>query len=263
MANTEDSVAYVQMTEPHFEVGYGKLRVGQIVRADPDRADRWMSAGLAEKASKSDYEKFRNDRVETANSREAAFSSLNRDNRAALWDVSTHRDALSAPEEGLRAAREAGIPLVNVSRLRSEDGLPLAEDAEIEEILEARANLHPGIHSPLTEHAAASTSGGGSHYDMPMPLNPQAREQEKLIRENERNAQSATFLKENDQGTMPRGSARSAREAATIRRQQQADQGRRQRQAEDDRRQRQIVGGTLPPPPPSPAQQGQQAEPES
>jgi hypothetical protein len=98
---------------------------------------------------------------------------------------------------------------------------------------------------------------------MPMPLNPQAREQEKLIRENERNAQSATFLKENDQETMPKGSARSAREAATLRRQQQAERGRQQRQAEDDRQQRQVVGGTLPPPPPSPAQQGQQAEPKS
>jgi hypothetical protein len=195
------------MTQPHVEVGFGKLRPGQVLRVDPDRADRWMVAGIAEASSEGAYNKFREARAQGIEDRQGAFSALNRDDKAALWDVSTHRDVLTAPEDGLRRAMEAGVPLVNMGSLRTEDGLPLAADASIEQILEARAALHPGVMSPLTEHEMASTSGGGSHYDMPLPLNPAARDTERTIRENERNRQSDTFLKENQPA---RGSARAA-----------------------------------------------------
>lgn len=197
----DEPFQYIQMVRAQSDAQYGKLEAGRIMRVDNDRANRWITAGIAEKSDEGAYTKFREARAETISNREGAFSALNRDDRAALWDVSTHRDALSAPEAGLRAAVEAGIPLVNLGALRTPEGLPLDPEASIEEILEARNNLHPDAVGVLTAHERASTSGGGSHYDMPMPLNPALREQERAIREQERNAQSDAYRAEQDKPT--------------------------------------------------------------
>jgi len=193
-----DDVAYIQMTQAQADASYGKLQPGRILRVDQDRADRWITAGLAEPSDEGAYQQQLDARVETIKDREGRFAQLNRDDKAALWDVSTHRDALTAPEAGLRAAVEAGVPLVNLGRLRTPEGLPIDPDASVEEILEARQNLHPELLAPLTSHERASTSGGGSHYDMPMPLNPELRQQERIIRQNERNAQSEAYANEQE-----------------------------------------------------------------
>jgi hypothetical protein len=180
---------YVKMLQPHADARYGKLAVGKVVALDKGRAERWVAVGVAESSSKTAYEKQGEQKQRRADDREVAFQRLN-DNQAAYWDVSTHRDALTAPEEGLRRAFEGGVPLVNVDALRDEDGMPLQPDASIEEIVEARKNLHPDLEGVLTAHERSSIQGGGSHYDMPMPLNPKARAIEEEIRRNERNAQS-------------------------------------------------------------------------
>lgn len=202
-----DNLQYVQMTRPHVEVGYGKIAAGDILRVSKDRAERWLGGGLAEESNEGAYTKFRDAKYGARADKNSAFDALNRDRSGDLWDVSTHRDAMTAPEAGLRRAVEAGIPLVNMAALRTEDGLPLSKDASVEEILEARARVHPEVTGVLTAHERSSVQGGGSHYDMPMPLNPALRAQEQVIRENERNEQSAAFLKEN---TPARGSARAA-----------------------------------------------------
>ncbi len=187
--NQPAEVFYRKMLQPHSDSRYGKLPVGKVVALDADRAGRWDAIGLTEEASKSAYEKQAGAKQARVDDREVAFQRLN-DNQAAYWDVATHRDALTAPEAGLRRAQEAGVSLVNVDALRDEDGKPLQPDADIEDIIAARQNLHPDLTGVLTAHERSSIQGGGSHYDMPMPLNPAAREQEMRIREQERNAQS-------------------------------------------------------------------------
>lgn len=187
MAKEGVELVYVKMTHAHADARYGKLAPGRVLQLPRDVADRWASVGLVADATEAAYTKQREQKQGKVDSREEAFARLN--NRGAeLWDVSTHRDALTAPREGLERARAAGIPLVNTDMLRDEDGVPLDPDASVDEIMEARANLHPDAQSPLTAHSQASTSGGGSHYDMPMPLNPQARAMEESIRSQERNA---------------------------------------------------------------------------
>lgn len=237
MAEESTTTQYVKMVRPQADATYGKMRPGQVLCVDTDRADRWIAAGLAEPSDEAAHTAWKDERAERIESREGAYSALNREGSGsmALWDVSTHRDALSAPEAGLRAAREAGVPLVNLGRLRNMDGLPIDPDASIEDILEARANLHPDVLDPLTAHEQASTSGGGSHYSTPMPLNPAARAVEQTIRDNERNAQSDAYHAQQAANGEPAEGEEAATPASRAREAAQRNQAARQQARQTQR----------------------------
>jgi hypothetical protein len=100
--------------------------------------------------------------VQRSTAQQAAFQALN--DGHALWDVSTYRDVLTAPESGLRQAYDAGIPLVNVHILRDENGDTLPPNADIEDILDARELMHPDLTAPLAAHDRSSVMGGGSPF---------------------------------------------------------------------------------------------------
>lgn len=198
---SDDSVKYVQMTQHQSDSSYGKMYPGQILRVDIDRADRWVAAGIAEASTEKAWEKFREQRAEKIENRQSEFSALNRDDKSAVWDVQTHRDVLTATEAGLRAARKAGVPLVNLGRLRTPDGLPIDPDSSIEAILEARKNLPKAGASPKP-----TRSSGSSDPHMPLPLSPKARAAEEKIRAAEQNAESDALKAEK---TPEAGSARA------------------------------------------------------
>jgi len=157
---------YIEMTEPHGDARYGKLAKGRIVAVDPDRAGRWLGAGIAKESSKSAYDKSREERVTTGDARAAAFQSQEMSD-ARLWDVN-YRDAVTADPERLQEAMDAGIPVLNTGALVTEDGIPLRGDASFEEIMEARDRLqHPDDDAPYA-HTQSSVSGSRSHYqDLP------------------------------------------------------------------------------------------------
>jgi hypothetical protein len=79
--------------------------------------------------------------------------------------------------------------------LRDEDGDVLPPDADIDDILDARANLHPDLAAPFAAHDRSSVMGGGSPYvsnmpgATPMPLSPQHRAQMERVQAQEVMAQ--------------------------------------------------------------------------
>lgn len=168
-------IYYMKVNQNQVDARLGKLRAGQVVQLDREKATRWAMAGIAEQVSSGEFDDMRERRGKKISARQEAMRSLNE--QAGMWDVATYRDVLTAPEAGLRAAYERGIPLVNLQQLRDEDGDPLPPDATIEEILDARQWMHPDLVAPFAAHDRSSVMGGGSPYQSnvpmgPMPLNP-------------------------------------------------------------------------------------------
>ena len=189
-------VYYMKMTQDNVDARLGKLKAGQVVPMDAAKATRYLTVGVAEQTSEADFKKQQDRKAEKATAAQEAYRSLN--DGGAVWDVATYRDVLTAPEQGLRLAHERGIPLVNVHMLRDEDGDPIAPDADIEDILDARRNLHPDLVAPLAAHDRSSVMGGGSPYvsnmdpsglASPMPLSPQHRAMMQRVAEQEKMAQ--------------------------------------------------------------------------
>jgi len=201
--NTQElPVFYMKMTTNNVHPRLGKLAPGQVIALDRDTATRYLMAGVAEQVSSGDYDDQRKKRRDKVTAQQQRFRSLN--DQYAMWDVSTYRDVLTAPEAGLRQAHERGIALVNVHMLRDEDGDPLPPDADIDEILEARQSLHSELAAPLAAHDRSSVMGGGSHYASnvpigPMPLNPGYREMAERIHRGEIYAQERAFMHEQEQ----------------------------------------------------------------
>jgi hypothetical protein len=185
-------IFYIEMVEPQAHARYGKLQPGQVVPMPRDVAARFVAAGVGVQVRQDRYDQYIETRSRRATAQQNAFQALN--DGHAMWDVSTYRDVLTAPEGGLRLAFERGIPLVNVHMLRDENGDPLPPDADIEDILDAREYLHPNMVAPLAAHDRSSVMGGGSMYREPitgpMPLHPMHRAMQERIRENERMAQN-------------------------------------------------------------------------
>jgi hypothetical protein len=188
-------VYYMKMLSPNVDARLGKLSEGQIVPMDAAKATRYLTAHVAVQASESEYEEQTDRRSQKATAAQNAYRAINEG--GAVWDVATYRDVLTAPEGGLRLAVERGIPLVNVHMLRDEDGDPLPPDADIEDILDARANLHPDLVAPFAAHDRSSVMGGGSPYvnnvqpglSSPMPLSPQHRASMQRVADHEVMAQ--------------------------------------------------------------------------
>lgn len=171
-------IYYMKLNQDQVDARLGKLRRGQIVALTQAQASRWAMAGIADQVSADEYDDTRERRARKVSARQDVYRSLNE--QAGMWDVSTYRDVLTASEQGLQAAYEAGLPLVNVTMLRDEDGDPLPPDASLEEIFEARQNMHADLVAPLAAHDRSSVMGGGSPYEQnvrtgPMPLNPMHR----------------------------------------------------------------------------------------
>lgn len=190
----ELSVYYMKLIEPNYDARLGgKQKVGQVVPMSGAQATRYLTAKVAEQASEGEYDEQQGRKKDKATAAQNAFRAINEG--GAVWDVSTYRDVLTAPEGGLRLARERNIPLVNVHMLRDEDGDPLPPDAEIDEILDARALLHADLQSPFSAHERSSVMGGGSPYvntvnpGGPLPLSPSHRATVERIAEHEAMAQ--------------------------------------------------------------------------
>lgn len=164
---------YMKMIEPNCDARLGKLQPGDIVPMDRAKAQRWLIARVAVQVAQGEYEEQQDRKLTRASAQQAAFQAIN--DGHAMWDVSTYRDVLTAPEAGLRQAFENGIPLVNVHHLRDENGDPVPPNADIEDILDARELMHPDLVAPLAAHDRSSVMGGGSPYGTPMPLSPQHR----------------------------------------------------------------------------------------
>lgn len=190
----ELSVYYMKMVEPNYDAHLGgKQKVGQVIRMSGAQATRYLTARVAEQASEGEFDDQQGRKQEKATAAQNAFRAINEG--GAVWDVSTYRDVLTAPEGGLRLARERGIPLVNVHMLRDEDGDPIPPDADIDEILDARALLHADLQAPFAAHERSSVMGGGSPYvnnvnpGGPLPLSPSHRATVERIAANEALAQ--------------------------------------------------------------------------
>jgi hypothetical protein len=157
---------YLEMTQPHVDVRFGKLAPGRIVPVQPDVATRWMGAGVAKESSESAYNKQRDERVGVGDRRVAALQQMN-DPDSAMWDVH-YRDAVLADPEKLKEAMDRGVVPTNLSTLQDDDGIPLDRTASYEDIMDARENLqHPD--AAIDAHTSASTSGNRSHYTEPVP----------------------------------------------------------------------------------------------
>lgn len=186
-------IYYLELLEPQVDARLGKLAPGQVVPLDKAKATRWVAAGVARQTTRDAFDKYRQRKADVATAQQEAFRNLNTGH--AMWDVATYRDVLTAPEGGLRTAWENGISLVNVQALRDENGHPLPPNADIEDILDARALMHPSISDPLSDHERSSVMGGGSpvgppsSYGMPQPLHPMHRAMQERIAEQERYAQ--------------------------------------------------------------------------
>jgi hypothetical protein len=180
------NVFYMRLTADQVDARLGKMKRGQVIAVPRDMAERYLMAGIAEQVSSGEYEQQIAQKQEGITARQQAFTSLNQAH--ALWDVSTHRDVLTASEDGLRAAYDAGMPLVNLEHLKDEHGLPLTQDADIEQIIEARNLLHPNAQFPFQAHDRSSVMGGGSPFSVqggPQPLNPKYREYAEQIAQQE------------------------------------------------------------------------------
>lgn len=195
-------VYYMKMIAPNVDARIGKMAVGKIFPMTGEKATRYLTSRVAVQVTEAEFNEQQGRKEQKATAAQNAFRAIN--DGGAVWDVSTYRDVLTAPEGGLRIAMERGIPLVNVHMLRDEDGDPLPPDADLEEILDARNLLHQDLVSPLAAHDRSSVMGGGSPYMSnvqpegpaggPLPLNPQHRETVRRIQEQEVMAQQgATF----------------------------------------------------------------------
>lgn len=187
-------VYYMKMLAANNDARLGKMAPGKIFPMDQAKATRYLTTRMAVQASEAEYEEQQGRKQEKATAAQNAYRAINEG--GAVWDVSTYRDVLTAPESGLRIAHERGIPLINVHMLRDEDGDVLAPDADIDDILDARALLHPDLVAPFAQHDRSSVMGGGSPYTNnmnpgPMPLSPQHRATMERIAEQEVMAQSA------------------------------------------------------------------------
>lgn len=160
----EKETCYVEVVEPSVHARFGKLYKGRHLLVDAATAERWKNVGLAKDSTEAKHKKFQDDRQKALDERYDAGVQATQD--SALWDVATHRDVLTAPEEGLKRALEAGVPLVNVDRLTTVDDegrvVPLKKGATLSEMLDAR--LHMGDEDPLHGHERSSVQGGGSHF---------------------------------------------------------------------------------------------------
>lgn len=163
---------YVEMTESHSDARYGKLRKGDIKAVDPDRAGRWIAAGIATESDQDAYEKSRESRMQTGDSRAMAFQSLE-DSDAHLWDVN-YRDAVTADPDKLQEAMDAGLAPLNTASLVQEDGVPLPASASFEDIMAARERLQHPDSDPTYAHTQSSVSGNRSHYQEPPPSSQQS-----------------------------------------------------------------------------------------
>jgi hypothetical protein len=206
---------YMKLTEAQSDARMGKLREGAIRPMEEAKARRWLTAGIAVQVSQREYDEQQNRLVERSTAQQKAFQAMN--DGHAMWDVSTYRDVLTAPESGLRQAHARGIPLVNVHMLRDDNGDTLPPDADIEDILEARDNLHPDLVAPLARHDRSSVMGGGSVYgDAQTPLSPQHRAMMERVAEQEKYAQQPAGMSyaAGDEGSQSRqrgGGERGAR----------------------------------------------------
>lgn len=180
-------VFYMEMTEPQADARLGKLEKGRVVAVDRDKAMRYLTARIAKQTTESAFDAQQKKKDDRVSRQQETFARLNAGYDA--WDVSTYRDVLSAPESGLRAAHERGIPLVNVHYLKDENGDVLAPDADIEDILDARELLHQDELAPLAQHTRSSVYGGGSHLQQPAPLSPAHRAMMERVAEQEKMAQ--------------------------------------------------------------------------
>jgi hypothetical protein len=226
---------YMKLNQDQVEARLGKMRRGQVVVVDRDQATRMAMTGIADQVSSSDFDDMRERRAEKLSRRQDAFRSLNEG--AGMWDVATYRDVLTAPEDGLRAAWERGIPLVNIHQLRDEDGDPLSPDADIEEIIEARQWLHSDLVAPLAAHDRSSVMGGGSPYGRnvasgPMPLNPGHRAMAEAVQRHDSMAQAIpqslqteSTRREPPQPSPNRGSRQAQNRARTLQGNQEAPSG--------------------------------------
>lgn len=205
-------IYFMRMNQDQVEARLGKLRRGQVVSVDREMATRLAVAGIADQVSKSDFDDVRERRQGKLSRRQDALRSLN--DAAAMWDVATYRDVMTASEQGLRAAYDAGMPLTNIHMLRDEDGDPLPPDADIDEILEARKWSHPDLVAPFAAHDRSSVMGGGSPYTSnvpsgPMPLNPGHRALAEQLQRHDAMAQAVPQSLQTDEQrrgpTPPRG----------------------------------------------------------
>lgn len=219
---------YMKLNQDQVEARLGKLRRGQVVMVDRDMATRMAVAGIADQVSSGDFEDMQERRQQKLSARQSALRNLN--DQAAMWDVSTYRDVLTAPEKGLRMAFERGMPLVNVHQLVDEDGDALPADADIEEIIEARRWMHPDLVAPLAAHDRSSVMGGGSPYVQnissgPMPLNPTHRAMAEQIQRHDAMAQAMPqSLQTEDRRREPPPPAQGTRQAQNRARTLQGDQ---------------------------------------
>jgi hypothetical protein len=213
-------IYYMRLNQDQVDARLGKLRRGQVVQLDRAKATRWAMAGIADQVSSGEFDDMRERRSKKMSARQDALRNLNE--QAGMWDVSTYRDVLTAPEAGLRAAYERGIPLVNIQQLRDEDGDPLPADASIEEILEARLWTHPDLTAPFAAHDNSSVMGGGSPYRSnvpsgPMPLNPTHRAIAEQIAAHDSMAQAQpSNLRASDSGSGNQGSRAAIQRARTL-----------------------------------------------
>jgi hypothetical protein len=215
------AVYYMKMLTANSDARLGKLTEGQIVPMDEAKATRYLTANVAVQASEGEFRDQQDRKAQKATASQRAFQAMN--DGHAMWDVATYRDVLTAPESGLRQARAAGIPLVNVHMLRDEDGDTLPPDADIEDIIDARALLHSDLVAPFAAHDRSSVMGGGSPYasnlDNPMPLSPAHRAQMERIADQERMAQRpASFSYDRNNPNADRNPAGSERSNRATRR---------------------------------------------
>lgn len=227
-------VYYMRMTQANADARLGKLSEGQIVPLDQAKATRYLMAGVAEQASEGDFRAQEDRKSQKATRTQEAFRNLN--DGHAMWDVSTYRDVLTAPESGLRMAHQRGIPLVNVHVLRDEDGDVLPPDADIEDILDARELLHTDLQAPFAAHDRSSVMGGGSPftsnvggYGTPAPLNPAHREMMERVA-----AQEVMAQKPADYSYTAKDSgAQSRRETAANRNEERGNRATRRSQSRE------------------------------
>jgi hypothetical protein len=221
----------MKLTEPQVDARLGKMQAGRIRPMDEAKARRWLNANIAVQVPKAEYDEQQDRLMQRSTAQQAAFQALN--DGHALWDVSTYRDVLTAPESGLRQAYDAGIPLVNVHILRDENGDTLPPNADIEDILDARELMHPDLTAPLAAHDRSSVMGGGSmyqnNYGGPTPLSPRHRAMMDRVREQELYAQrpaaesyvapdEGAEMRQQGPGPRPRGErgSRAVRRAGRV-----------------------------------------------
>lgn len=213
-------VYYMKMIAPNVDARIGKMPEGKIFPMDAEKATRYLTARVAVQVSEDEFLDQQERKSQKATAAQNAYRAINEG--GAVWDVATYRDVLTAPESGLRIAHERGIPLINVHMLRDEDGDVLPPDADIDDILDARALLHPDMVAPFAAHDRSSVMGGGSPYTSnlnpggPMPLSPQHRATMERIQQQEVMAQRPadfSYDRNDSKAKSDRNTERSSRAA--------------------------------------------------